>query len=60
MPGSFLRDRTREHNAWEVTKVNELLTRMEAFEGLFVCSTNLIDDLDPAALRRFDLKVRFV
>jgi hypothetical protein len=60
MPGSFLRDRTRVHNAWEATKGNEPLTRMEAFEGLFVCSTNLMDDLDPAALRRFDLKVRFV
>ncbi len=32
---------------------------MEAFNGLFVCSTNLLKDLDPASLRRFDVKVRF-
>jgi hypothetical protein len=32
---------------------------MEAYDGLFVCSTNLMEDLDPAALRRFDLKIRF-
>ncbi len=56
---SFLRDRSGAHQSWEVTQVNELLTRMEAFEGVFVCSTNLIDDLDPASLRRFDLKIHF-
>lgn len=54
----FLRDRTRAHRSWEVTQVNELLTRMEVFDGLFVCSTNLMEDLDAAALRRFDLKIR--
>jgi SpoVK/Ycf46/Vps4 family AAA+-type ATPase len=56
---SFLRDRTGAHRGWEVTQVNELLTQMEAFEGIFVCSTNLMDALDAAALRRFDLKIRF-
>ena len=32
---------------------------MEAFNGLFIASTNLIDNLDAASLRRFDLKVKF-
>lgn len=32
---------------------------MEAFGGLFICSTNLMEALDEAALRRFDLKIRF-
>jgi SpoVK/Ycf46/Vps4 family AAA+-type ATPase len=32
---------------------------MEVFEGIFICTTNRPDDLDPAALRRFDLKVEF-
>jgi hypothetical protein len=36
-----------------------MLTRMESFSGIFIASTNLMDGLDPAALRRFDLKVRF-
>ncbi|NOX09803.1 MAG: ATP-binding protein [Gammaproteobacteria bacterium] len=56
---SFLQDRKGAHNSWEVTQVNELLTQMEAFEGLFICSTNLMDNLDAAALRRFDFKIKF-
>jgi SpoVK/Ycf46/Vps4 family AAA+-type ATPase len=56
---SFLQDRRQARHGWEVTTVNEMLTQMEAFPGLFIASTNLMDGLDPAALRRFDLKVRF-
>lgn len=55
----FLRDRTGADRSWEVTQVNELLTQMEGFDGLFVAATNLVDTLDAASLRRFDLKVRF-
>ena len=55
----FLRDRTGARQSWEVTQVNELLTQMEAFEGIFIASTNLVDTLDVASLRRFDFKVRF-
>ncbi len=55
----FLRDRSGARQAWEVTQVNELLTQMEAFEGIFVASTNLVDTLDAASLRRFDFKVKF-
>ncbi|MCK5917202.1 MAG: ATP-binding protein [Cocleimonas sp.] len=56
---SFLRDRTLSRESWEVTQVNELLTQMEQFEGLFFCTTNLMEVLDQASLRRFDLKVKF-
>ena len=56
---SFLRDRRGAHHSWEVTQVNELLTQMEAFEGIFVCTTNLMESLDAASLRRFPWKVRF-
>lgn len=55
----FLQDRRGAQRSWEVTMVNEMLTQMESFSGVFMASTNLMDDLDPAALRRFDLKVRF-
>jgi len=55
---SFLQDRTTLKQSWEVTQVNELLTQMESFEGLFVCSTNLMDKLDLAVLRRFDFKIK--
>ncbi|NBI42367.1 hypothetical protein GVX76_02475 [[Haemophilus] felis] len=36
-----------------------MLTQIEKFEGLLVVSTNLMDGLDPAALRRFELKLHF-
>lgn len=56
---SFLRDRKGARQSWEVTEVNEMLAQMECFEGIFIASTNLMDSLDAAALRRFDLKIRF-
>ena len=56
---SFLRDRRGAHRSWEVTQVNELLTQMEAFDGIFVATTNLMDSLDAASLRRFPWKIRF-
>ncbi|MFB4203114.1 AAA family ATPase [Arhodomonas sp. KWT2] len=56
---SFLGDRRGAHQQWEVTQVNELLTQMEAFEGVFIATTNLKSNLDPASMRRFALKLRF-
>lgn len=56
---SFLSTRLAAKNAWEVTAVNELLVQMERFDGLFICSTNLMQALDIAALRRFALKIKF-
>lgn len=56
---SFLRERSNSNYSWETTQVNELLVQMELFDGVFIASTNLMDSLDSASLRRFDLKVRF-
>jgi AAA+ superfamily predicted ATPase len=56
---SFLRSRQRAERHYEVTEVNEMLQGMERFGGLFICTTNLFEDLDEAALRRFTFKVRF-
>jgi SpoVK/Ycf46/Vps4 family AAA+-type ATPase len=56
---SFLQDRRRACASWDVTQVNEMLTQMEEFDGLFICSTNLADNLDQASFRRFGLKVKF-
>ncbi len=56
---SFLQDRQGAQRGWEVSLVNEMLTQMESFSGVFIASTNLMEGLDQAALRRFDLKVRF-
>ena len=55
---SFLQDRRQAQRSWEVSQVNEFLTQLESFEGMLIASTNLMDNLDQAALRRFDYKIR--
>jgi transitional endoplasmic reticulum ATPase len=32
---------------------------MEQFEGVLVCATNRMDNLDEAVLRRFEVKIKF-
>jgi len=56
---SFLRDRTQTRHSWEVTQINEMLTQIESFPGILIASTNLIGQLDPASMRRFDIKLHF-
>jgi len=56
---SFLSERKSAKNSWEVTAVNEMLVQMENFDGIFICSTNLMQRLDQASLRRFALKIKF-
>lgn len=56
---SFLRSRERAEHHWEVTQTNELLQRMERFEGIVLVATNLFRNLDVAALRRFTFKIEF-
>ena len=56
---SFLQDRRGAQRTYEVTEVNEMLQGMERYNGIFVCTTNLLDKLDQAALRRFTFKIKF-
>ncbi len=56
---SFLRSRRLAERHYEVSEVNEMLQGMERFGGVFICTTNLFNDLDEAALRRFTFKLRF-
>jgi SpoVK/Ycf46/Vps4 family AAA+-type ATPase len=56
---SFLLDRRGAQRSYEVTEVNEMLQQMERHHGVFICTTNLLDRLDQAALRRFTFKIRF-
>ncbi|NBS45858.1 MAG: ATP-binding protein [Betaproteobacteria bacterium] len=56
---SFLQDRRGAQRTYEVTEVNEMLQGMERYRGIFVCTTNLLDRIDQAALRRFTFKIRF-
>ncbi len=56
---SFLTDRSTAQRSWEVTQTNEMLVQMENFDGIFIATTNLLENLDSASLRRFDLKLEF-
>jgi len=56
---SFLLSRDSASRGWEVSRTNELLVQMENFPGTLVCCTNMVEGLDSAAFRRFDLKIEF-
>lgn len=56
---SFLQDRRTAQQSWEVTQVNEMLVQMENYDGIFIATTNLMEGIDQASLRRFDLKLEF-
>ena len=56
---SLLFDRRDAVRSWEISQVNEMLTWMEA-HPLPVCfTTNLMERLDLASLRRFTFHIRF-
>jgi SpoVK/Ycf46/Vps4 family AAA+-type ATPase len=56
---SFLRSRKMAERNYEISEVNEMLQGMERYSGVFICTTNLFQELDEAALRRFTFKVQF-
>ncbi len=56
---SLLFPRGKASRSWEVSFTNEFLTQMERFRGMLVCTTNRVDDLDDASLRRFGRKIGF-
>ena len=55
----LLQDRGMAQHSWEVTQVNELLQRMENFNGVMIGATNFTDTLDSAVARRFTFKLEF-
>lgn len=57
---SFMQSRQNAVRNYEVSEVNEMLQGMERFNGIFLCTTNLFDRIDEAALRRFSFKIRFL
>ena len=56
---SVLNRRDDAESQWEVTAVNEMLTQLDDFTGIACFTTNRMNALDRAALRRFDFKVNF-
>lgn len=56
---TLLADRTRAGASWEVSHTNEFLAQMESFPGIFICTTNMVERLDAAVLRRFQFRLEF-
>ncbi|MDE0507687.1 MAG: AAA family ATPase [Gammaproteobacteria bacterium] len=54
---SLLSDRRNAVRSWEVSQVNEMLAWMESHPLPFACTTNFVDRLDAATLRRFTFKI---
>ena len=57
---SLLGARDGARQRWEISQVNEMLTWMENHPLPFACTTNLVEQLDPATARRFSLKIGFL
>lgn len=56
---SVLSDRQNALQTHEVTLVNTFLEELESHTGIVVATTNRLESIDPAALRRFDVLVKF-
>jgi uncharacterized protein YydD (DUF2326 family) len=57
---SMMNERKGSGNApWHASIVCELLTQLECYDGWAAFTTNYLESIDEAALRRFDLKVKF-
>lgn len=56
---SLLQDRGMAQHGWEISHTNELLVQIERFRGILLATTNRLESLDRAVMRRFDLKVAF-
>lgn len=55
----LISERSNAMRNWEVTQVNEFLSRMEQFRGILMCATNFKKNVDAAAIRRFGIKIEF-
>ena len=57
---SLFINRQTANRSWETSQTNEILTQMENFSGILICCTNLLENLDEAAMRRFAFKIKFL
>ena len=56
---TFLYSRDMAVHSWEVSFVNEFLVNLEECKCFCICTTNRINELDPASVRRFSYKIKF-
>ncbi|MGB4268056.1 MAG: ATP-binding protein [Spirochaetota bacterium] len=56
---TFFASREHAQHSWEISFINEMLVQMENFKGVLLCSTNMLQLLDTAVMRRFTFKIKF-
>ncbi len=56
---TFLYSRKTIQHSWEASTINEFLTQLEECRCFCICTTNRLDELDEATIRRFSYKVSF-
>lgn len=56
---SLLFSRTKAIRSWETSQTNEFLTAMERYKGILICTTNMMEEIDNASIRRFSRKIKF-
>ena len=56
---SFIYDRSSDVKIHEANLVNEFLQQLDDFDGTLIATTNMLNSLDKASIRRFDLKTEF-
>jgi len=56
---TMLFSRGQAQQSWEISHTNEFLTQMERYRGILICTTNRLNGLDEASIRRFNRKIGF-
>jgi len=56
---SIAGNRQNAEKNYQKTFTNQLLTELDNFKGIFICTSNFMDGLDSAILRRLFLKIKF-
>ena len=55
----FISDRMKHRMSWETSRTEEMLQQIEAHDLPVIFTTNLIENIDKAAMRRFTYKTKF-
>lgn len=57
---AFLQNRSMAHARWEISETDQFLAECEHFDYPFIVTTNVMDNIDDAMLRRFTFKLKFL
>ena len=56
---ALMMNRETASKEWHKSMTNQFLTELDEFQGIFIATTNFLDALDAACLRRLFLKMEF-